>query len=261
MFISVVIPVYNRIQPLIRAIESVLCQNYKHYEIIVVDDGSTVDIENSLEPYLHLENIKYIKLEINKGVSTARNKGIICSAGDYIALLDSDDLWLPFKLNYQVKRIINNKNINISYTNEFWYKIDKFINKPKDFKGLSGHIYPYILDKCRVSPSTLLVNKKVFDKVGYFNETLRVCEDYEFCLRASLFFEFDYIDVKSIVKISDTDMQLSKNIEYIEYVRLKILLNFFKKYSYLMDIKYQYSTIKEIDRKFNIVKKGISKKI
>jgi hypothetical protein len=133
--------------------------------------------------------------------------------------------------------------------------INKTFNTPK----LQGDIYQYILDKCRVSPSTVLISRYVFEKIGLFNESLRVCEDYDFFLRAAIFFKFNFIDIKSIIKRSESDDQLSKNIKYIEYIRLKILLNILLKYGYYMIDKYKYYTINEINRKFGIVRRGINK--
>ena len=259
MLISVIIPVYNRISSLKRAIESVLCQNEKNYEILIIDDGSTLNIKKAIDPYLKNPKIRYFKIYRNKGVSFARNTGIKESKGNFVALLDSDDIWLPFKLKIQLEEINKQRESYIIFTDEFWLKNGIFLNKPSNKLKLDGEIYFHILDKCRVSPSTVLISKKVFEKIGLFNEYLRVCEDYEFFLRASLFFKFNFIDIKSIVKISESDDQLSKNIEHIEYVRLTILLNILKKYGYYMLDKYKYYTISEIDRKFSIVRRGVSK--
>jgi glycosyltransferase involved in cell wall biosynthesis len=259
MLISVIIPVYNRISSLKRAIESVLCQNEKNYEILIVDDGSTLNIEKAIYLYLKNPKIKYFKIYRNKGVSFARNTGIKESKGNFIALLDSDDLWLPFKLKVQLEEMEKQRESYIIFTDEFWLKNGIFLNKPSNKLKLDGEIYINILDKCRVSPSTVLINKRVFEKIGFFNEHLRVCEDYEFFLRASLFFKFNLIDIKSIIKISESDDQLSKNIKYIEYIRLNILLNMLKKYGYYMSDKYKNYTINEINRKFSIVRRGINK--
>jgi glycosyltransferase involved in cell wall biosynthesis len=152
MLISIIIPVYNRINSLKRAIESVLCQNEKNYELIIIDDGSNFDIKSSISHYLKNSKINYYKYAINKGVSYARNIGIKKAKGDYIALLDSDDLWLPFKLKIQVEVLKNNKNNHIIFTDEFWLKNGQLINKPIYTTVKYEEAYPYLLDKCRVSP-------------------------------------------------------------------------------------------------------------
>jgi glycosyltransferase involved in cell wall biosynthesis len=259
MFISVVIPVFNRIQSLKRAIESVLCQNEKNCEILIIDDGSTLDIKNAISHYLKHPKIKYYKINTNKGVSFARNVGIRYAVGNFIAFLDSDDIWLPFKLKIQLELLNDELKNYIIHTDEFWLKNGKFLNKPANKIGINGEVYIHIIDKCRVSPSTVLISRCVFEKIGLFNEFLRVCEDYEFFLRASLFFKFTYINIKSIIKISESNDQLSKNIKHIEYIRLNILLNILQKYGYHMSDKYKYSTLREINRKFNIVRRGVNK--
>ena len=259
MLISVIIPVFNRINSLKRAIESVLCQNEKCYEILIIDDGSTLDVKKNINHYLKHPTIKYFKINRNKGVSFARNIGIRHATGNFIAFLDSDDMWLPFKLNVQLELLNNETKTYIIHTDEFWLKNGRFINKPVNKITIDGDVYIHMLDKCRVSPSTVLINRCVFDKIGLFNEFLRVCEDYEFFLRASLFFAFTYVNIKSIIKISESDDQLSKNIKHIEYIRLNILLNILQKYGYYMLDKYKYNTLKEVNRKFNIVRRGVNK--
>lgn len=112
--VSVIIPTYNRAHCITDAVESVLNQTYKNYEIIVVDDGSTDGTQNLLN--LYLSKIKYI-YQKNSGVSSARNKGIREAKGEYIAFLDSDDYWEPYKLELQVNCIEYLKDIDLIYTN------------------------------------------------------------------------------------------------------------------------------------------------
>ncbi len=129
MTFSVIIPVYNRTKTLKSAVESVLCQSYRDYEIIVVDDGSDDSVATALRPPYMGGLIRYIRSEDNKGgVSHARNIGIKASEGDYIAFLDSDDLWLPDKLKAQ-HNAISSCGSKVCHTDEFWYRRDKFINQ------------------------------------------------------------------------------------------------------------------------------------
>ena len=93
--ISVIIPTFNRSKLVVNAIDSVLNQTYKDYEIIVVDVGSTDDTRESLKPYMH--RIRYV-CQANLGASAARNRGIQLARGKWISILDSEDLWLPTKL-------------------------------------------------------------------------------------------------------------------------------------------------------------------
>lgn len=258
MLVSVIIPVYNRINSLRRSIESVFCQTFKGYEIIVIDDGSDLySVDNELRPYI--SRLKLIRLKTNKGPSYARNTGIKASKGQYIAFLDSDDIWLPFKLEMQLDILEKDSNKFICHCDEFWYKNGKYINKTSLQRKITGSSFIYMLDKCRVSPSTVLLRKAVFNKIGFFDPNLPVCEDYDFFLRLAIYYNFIYINIPSIVKVSEEKNQLSKHIKHIEYIRLKILLNLLKKQKHL-PFSYQSAILKEINRKFNIVKSGVNKK-
>ncbi|TYB33529.1 MAG: glycosyltransferase [Flexistipes sinusarabici] len=255
MKVSVVIPVYNRTTSLKDAIESVFLQKYPDIEIIVVDDGSGEKVNKNLRPYM--SRIKYIRAENNRGVSAARNLGIHRARGDYIAFLDSDDLWLPGKLKEQIK-LMEKEKTKVCHTDEFWYKKDKFVNQGVRHKKYGGWIFPLILDICRISPSTIIMHKTVIENSGKFDENFPACEDYDFWLRIASKFKISYLPAKLVVKRAYMNDQLSLNVPYMEYYRLLSLIKFVKKncrlsYTYL---KAAYS---EIERKYNIVKKGIDK--
>src|SRR5262245_13613113 len=96
--VSVIIPCYNREKLVGETIESVLNQTYQNFEVIVVNDGSTDGTEEAIKRYTSDVRIHYLKHEVNKGIPTARNTGIKHAQGEYVAFLDSDDLFLPDKL-------------------------------------------------------------------------------------------------------------------------------------------------------------------
>lgn len=249
--VSVIIPVYNRNNSLKDAVESILLQTYKPSEIIIIDDGSFLPVENILKNYK--SHVKIIRLESNQGVSSARNKGIIESKGDYIAFLDSDDIFLPEKIEYQINFMKEN-NYKISHTNEFWYRKDRWVNQVKTSQRYGGKILDKILDKCRVSPSSLIVKKEVFEKTGLFDSSLKVCEDYDISLRFGLFYEIGYLDKKLIIKRAIEENSLSASIKHIEYIRYNILKNFYEKYETQFDSLIKESVIKELNRKHSIIK-------
>jgi len=212
MTFSVIIPVYNRTVTLKSAIESVLCQSFKDFEIIVVDDGSNDSVAKSLKPYMGL--IHYIRIDKNKGVSHARNIGIKASNGQYIAFLDSDDLWLPNKLQAQCNEL-NKTGLQVCHTNEFWYRKDKFVNQGKKHNRYGGKIFDKVLDFCRISPSSVAIEKRAFDSCGMFNEKMRTCEDYDLWLRLTSKFDICYLPEKLIIKRAISDDQLSDTITHI----------------------------------------------
>jgi len=255
MTISVVIPVYNRTTSLKDAVESVFLQKHPDTEIIVVDDGSGESVKKSLRPYM--ARIKYIRMENNRGVSSARNLGIDSARGDYIAFLDSDDLWLPGKLEEQTK-LMEKEKTKVCHTDEFWYKKDRFVNQGARHEKYSGWIFPLILDICRMSPSSIIMHKTVLEKTGKFDESLPVCEDYDFWLRIASRFKISYLPAKLVVKRAYLNDQLSLNVPYLEYYRLLSLVKFVKK-NCLAPYSYLKAAYAEIESKYNIVKKGVDR--
>lgn len=254
--VSVIIPVYNRTFSVRDAIESVLIQSVKPSEIIVIDDGSSFDMALYLKSYM--QHIHLIKLNENKGVSFARNTGIKAASGEYIAFLDSDDLFLPKKLEYQINYMVEN-DLYISHTDEFWYRKDRWVNQGKSNKRYGGYIFDKILDKCRISPSSLIVHKSVFDEAGYFNENLRVCEDYEISLRFALKYKIGYLEKKLIIKRAVEKNSLSAGIKHIEYIRYEILEKLYRENANILDKNTKIILINELERKKNIIKPFMNK--
>jgi len=253
MTFSVIIPIYNRTATLKSAIESVLCQTYSDYEIIVVDDCSDESVKNCLLPYMPM--IKYIRLDKNSGVSRARNIGIKASSGDYIALLDSDDIWLPNKLKEQYEALTKSRSM-VCHTNEFWYRKDRFINQGKKHQRYGGMIFDKVLDFCRISPSSVVLHRDVFRNCGYFDENMRTCEDYDLWLRVCSKYYIEYLDKKLIIKRAVTNVQLSDSIKNIEFIRLVSLARFISCCRVSQTMK-RHGT-KEISRKFAIIESGLN---
>jgi len=191
MKISVIIPTYNRSGLLKSAIDSVLSQISRDYELIVVDDGSTDDTIALVRSYG--EALVYIKQE-NRGPSAARNRGIEASRGKLIAFLDSDDRWHSKKLLLQVEAMEREPGYLISHTGEVWYRNGELLRHKKKHKKLSGYIFERSLSMCMVSMSTVIARRELFDHIGYFDEALPCCEDYDFWLRASRRYPFLLVD-------------------------------------------------------------------
>ncbi len=227
MLVSVIIPVYNRESFISKAVESVLNQTYKNFEIIVVDDGS---IDETYFSILHLtsdKRLSYYLLNENKGVSFARNYGIKHADGKFIAFLDSDDYWLPEKLEKQVKYMLEN-NLKICQTDEYWLRKNRFVNPKKKHKKISGNIFYKSLELCIVSPSAVMLDREVFENVGMFDEKMPACEDYDLWLRVSLKYNVGLFEEKLIVKRGGHEDQLSRNFgldKYRIYSLLKLLEN------------------------------------
>ena len=178
--ISVIIPSHNRAHLLPRCLASVIAQNYAPLEIIVVDDGSTDSTKKLVNR--DYPEIKLISQE-NKGVSAARNAGIHAAKGDWLALLDSDDAWFPDKLGRQAQAIEKSPGNNVVHTDELWIRNGVRINPQRKHKKYGGSIFKHCLPLCVISPSSVMIHRRVFDRVGLFDETLPVCEDYDLWLR------------------------------------------------------------------------------
>ncbi len=214
---SVIIPVYNRAAIISRAIESVLRQTIPPAELIVVDDGSEDETASVLKPYL--PQIKIIRQE-NKGVSAARNAGIRAASGEWIALLDSDDEWLPQKLELAGRYIQAHPDCKIFQAEEIWMRNGRRVNPKNRHKKQGGFIYKESLPLCIVSPSAVVIKRSLFTEIGFFDETLPVCEDYDLWLRVSRKYKIGLDVHPGIVKYGGHGDQLSRKFWGMDRFRI-----------------------------------------
>jgi glycosyltransferase involved in cell wall biosynthesis len=205
--VSVIIPTYNRGWILKEAVDSVLGQNFKDFELIVVDDGSTDNTRDILETYG--QDIIVVR-QANQGVSAARNRGIAAAGGELVAFLDSDDLWLPRKLSRQVEFFKLNSAEFINQTEEIWVRNGVRVNPKDRHRKPSGMIFERSLALCLVSPSAVMIRRSLFDAVGLFDESLPACEDYDLWLRISCKYPVHLIDTPLIIKRGGHADQLSR---------------------------------------------------
>lgn len=218
--VSVIIPTFNRGWILKEAIDSVLAQHFDNYELIVVDDGSTDNTPALLTTYAG--QINYIHQK-NRGVSAARNAGIRAARGALITFLDSDDYWLPDKLAVQTAFFDANPEAKICQTEEIWIRNDTRVNPKKRHAKPSGDIFERSLYLCLVSPSAVMLRRKLFDDVGFFDETLPACEDYDLWLRIGCRYPIHLINTPLIVKRGGHPDQLSRQAGLDRY-RIRSLL-------------------------------------
>jgi glycosyltransferase involved in cell wall biosynthesis len=219
--ISVIIPTYNRCDLLKRAINSVIKQTITPKEIIIVDNGSTdqtYQMVSSLFP-----EINYF-IEKKRGVSAARNKGILESKSKWIAFLDSDDAWKPTKLEKQMEySVFNQDKYRIIHTDETWYRNKKFLNQLKKHKKSGGNIFKNSLQLCCISPSSVVLKKQIFNDYGLFDENLEVCEDYDMWIRITAKEEVGFLDSPLVLKYGGHSDQLSKKFWGLDRFRIKSL--------------------------------------
>jgi len=215
--VSVVIPTYNRAAFCEEAVRSVLGQTIPPLEIIVVDDGSTDDTRRRLASL----PITYLR-QANRGPAAARNRGIDTAGGEYIAFLDSDDMWQPEKLARQYHSTIT-AGYAISYTDEIWIYRGRPINQRRKHRKYGGWIFPRCLPLCIISPSSVMIHHSVFNRYGRWNEALWMCEDYELWLRLTNHEPVLFLPRPLITKRGGHDGQLSAHHTPVERYRLQAL--------------------------------------
>ena len=220
--VSVIIPTHNRADVLGRAIASVLGQTWADFELFVVDDGSTDATPRVLAEFddprltgMHQEN---------KGVSSARNRGIAASGGRLIALLDSDDYWMPDKLEKQV-RFMAESGFAICQTDEIWIRNGVRVNPRFKHAKPAGWFLDRSLDLCLISPSCVMFTRSLWDELGPFDESLPACEDYSLWLRVGARHPVGLLPEPLVVKSGGHADQLSRRIIGLDLYRVYAMID------------------------------------
>jgi glycosyltransferase involved in cell wall biosynthesis len=253
--ISVIIPSFNRASVLPRALNSVLAQTRGAAEIIVVDDGSS-DGTNALVE----RNYPGVKLltQGNRGVSSARNAGVSLSTGEWLAFLDSDDEWLPEKLNHQLACVRDNPHISLIHSDEIWIRRGVRVNPMRKHRKYGGKIFEYCLPRCVISPSAVMMSRSLFDRVGGFDEELPACEDYDLWLRICHQNEVAYIERPLIRKYGGHKDQLSAKYWGMDRFRVRALAKLLTQYT--LNSEQQLSTKRMLHEKCRVLMSGAEKR-
>lgn len=212
----------------LKAIESVKTQTYTPFEIIIIDDGST-DGTSTLFP---ISGVFYFKVEHCGFPGKVRNIGVEKSTGDYIAFLDSDDIWHKEKLEKQTVFINSKPKCQLLHTKEKWIMNSKVISQKKRKHNRSGNVFLDSLQGCILGPSTVLMKRALYEQFGGFNETIEVGEDYDLWLRITDREEIDYIDDELITKNAGHGDQLSFKYGFIEPFKIDVLENLIQTHSF-----------------------------
>jgi glycosyltransferase involved in cell wall biosynthesis len=258
--ISVIIPTYNRASFLDEVIQSVLNQDYfvrnssSSFEFLVIDDGST---DNTKEIVKSFGNKMKYHFQENKGVSAARNLGLDLAQGDYIAFLDSDDLWKKEKISIQMSFMNAFPQAKVCYTEEIWIRRGVFVNPKKKHRKYSGWIFDRVLPLCLISLSSALFRREVFEETGKFDEELLVCEDYDFGIRLTFKYPVYFLPKPLIIKRGGHPDQLSQKYWGMDRFRIKAL----EKALHLDLTPHQEMLVRqEIVRKCQIMGSGFEKR-
>ncbi|MFH1317988.1 MAG: glycosyltransferase family A protein, partial [Candidatus Omnitrophota bacterium] len=192
--VSVIIPTYNRAHILSETIKSVFNQTYTDLEIVVVSDGFCADARRSVEA-LGDKRLKYHEIAHSGRPAVPRNFGIIQSHGQYLAFCDDDDIWMPKKLEFQVAKMREDKEIGLVYSKCLLQNGEKDTVVP--LSGKEGFIFKELfLSFCFIGTSTVLTRRKVFESVGMFDEDMRLkaVEDYDLWLRIARSFKIGFVN-------------------------------------------------------------------
>jgi glycosyltransferase involved in cell wall biosynthesis len=217
----VIIPTFNRWPMVGEAVESVLAQSFSGYELLVVDDGSSDDTAKELARFgLRLKLFSTQR----GGVSAARNFAVGRSSGRYLAFLDSDDLWRPAKLARQTAFMEQHPACQICQTEEIWLRNGIRVNPRTVHRKPSGDIFARSLDRCLVSPSAVMITRRLFDRLGGFDETFPVCEDYDLWLRVGVEHEVPLIPEPLVIKRGGHGDQLSRSMWGMDRYRAQALV-------------------------------------
>jgi glycosyltransferase involved in cell wall biosynthesis len=254
--VSVIIPTFNRAQKVVRAISSVLSQAFTDVEIIVVDDGSTDGTKKEVEQFD--DRVTYVAHSSNLGVSAARNTGIKRSGAPLIAFLDSDDHWFPEKLAVQVCFFNDHPKAVACQTGELWIRNGRRVNPMKKHLKPSGNIFEASLKLCLVSPSAVMLKQSLLDEVGFFDEDLPVCEDYDLWLRISCRYPVHLISEPLVVKEGGHPDQLSASHKGMDRFRIKALVKLIKNGA--LNERQRKATLEELSSKCRIYGNGCLKR-
>ncbi len=216
--VSIVIPTYNRETFITKALDSVMAQTYQHFEVVVIDDGSTDNTRDVVQAYG--EKVHYF-YQRNKGIAGARNAGIKKSCGSYIAFLDSDDYWRPEKLERQMALFHEHREYGLVASCCASVRLDGSFRE-KNRPGKSGRVLTDLFIKNFIRTSSVVIKKACFEKVGLFDEELRECEEYDLWLRIAAQYSVGFIN-ESLAVYVDNPEGISTDSLAGRLFRLKVL--------------------------------------
>ena len=232
-----------------------LGQTYSELELLVIDDGSGDGTDEFVASYGN--EVRYLYQE-NLGPAAARNTGIKAARYELLAFLDSDDSFAPGKLQAQAAAMALHPEFLVSHTDEIWYRNGKHLNQKDRHAREGGDIFERCLELCAVGMSTAMVRRRLFDEVGFFDEHLPCCEDYDLWLRVSSRYPFLMVAGPFTVKNGGRDDQLSQ-IHRVGMDRFRIASIVEILESGVLSQDQEKLTLDELDRKCRIYGEGCLK--
>jgi glycosyltransferase involved in cell wall biosynthesis len=280
MEISVIVPVFNRPHLLADALASVLAQTYQDFEIVVVDDGSTDETPEVLARVLRevpkqggAPPARTLRVPHSGKPGAVRNRGAEEARGRLLAFLDSDDRWLPTKLEAQVRLHEGAAGAaplpgtgqagpaaRCSHTRELWVRRGREVSQKGQRHRRSGDLFVDSLKKCIIGPSTVMLERSLFEELGGFREDLEIAEDYELWLRATHRVDVAYLDEALTIKQAGDWPQLSERYGQIEVFRIEGLKGLIGSGYFADNPEHQAAAETEFARKCRIYAAGCRKR-
>ncbi len=219
VLVSAIIPTYNRVKLVQRAIDSALAQTRPIDEIIVVDDGSTDGTEGILNSR-YGDRIRYVR-QANAGVSAARNHGLSLARGRYLALLDSDDIWMPEKTRIQANFLDANLEIGMVLCDVVCFDAAAGVSdimRRRDVIPADGWVLEHVLMNPALVPASAMFRREVYTHVGGFDTGLRTAEDIDFHLRVAARWQIGVVEEPLIEAMRGHEGLSAEPRTYDDYV-------------------------------------------
>lgn len=220
--VAVIIPVFNRVHLLGRALASVYAQSLPADEVCVVDDGSSDGVEEYIKA--NFPQVIYC-YQSNQGVSAARNTGVAATESHWLAFLDSDDEWLPGKLQAQMDALRKHGDHHLVHCDEVWIRRGTRVNPRHKHQKGGGQLFDRCLALCVISPSAVVLERELLGELGGFDESLPVCEDYDLWLKICSRYPVLYVDEPLLNKYGGHEDQLSSKYWGMDRFRVQALDN------------------------------------
>ena len=252
--VAAIIPTHERPALTERAVASVLAQTRPADEVIVVDDGSTDDTAERLRAKFPQIAVHH---QEHRGVSATRNRGIAIARSEWLAFLDSDDEWLPEKLESQLGALASEPDHLLCHGDEIWIRNGRRVNPRRRHRKRGGMIYRHCLPLCVISPSAAMIHRSLFSRVGLFDESLPACEDYDLWLRICARWPVLYIDRPLLRKHGGHADQLSRTAALDRY-RIQALVKMLDLGELSADDR--RATVTVLRRKIEVYLSGVRKR-
>lgn len=220
--ITVVIPAYNAERTLEETVRSVQAQTFSDIEIIIINDGSTDQTRNLIEN-LTDPRIKVFSYE-NSGVAVARNRGVTHAAGEFIAFIDADDLWMPDKLELQLSALKQHPEAGVAYSWNYFYYEQTGAQIPGHVANFEGDVYAFLLqENFLANGSNPLIRRQAIDQIGGFDPTFPHCADWDFYLRLAAQWQFVRVPKHQVIYRQSLHSMSSTKVNEIERQCLAML--------------------------------------